>query len=72
MHSAFRTVSVWEAEAGQPTGFTMILQHPAALRAMFLRPSETTLGQAYIYDDFDIEGNMKERSEWQNIFWVCA
>ncbi|MFZ1977883.1 MAG: cyclopropane-fatty-acyl-phospholipid synthase family protein [Bacteroidota bacterium] len=51
--------SVWEAEAGQPTGFTMILQHPAALRAMFLRPSETTLGQAYIYDDFDIEGNIE-------------
>jgi cyclopropane-fatty-acyl-phospholipid synthase len=51
--------SVWDAEAGQPTGFTMVLRHPGALRAMFLRPSENALGQAYIYDDFDIEGNIE-------------
>ena len=25
--------SVWEAETGQPTRFTMVLQHPGALRA---------------------------------------
>ena len=53
--------SVWEAEVGEPTSFTMVFRHPAALRAMFLRPSENALGQAYIYDDFDIEGNI-ERS----------
>lgn len=51
--------SAWEAEAGQPTRFTMVLRHPGALRAMFLRPSEHALGQAYIYDDFDIEGNVE-------------
>jgi cyclopropane-fatty-acyl-phospholipid synthase len=51
--------SVWEAEAGQPTAFTMVLKNPGALRAMFLRPGENALGQAYIYDDFDIEGNIE-------------
>jgi len=51
--------SVWEAEKGQPADFTMVLRHPGALRAMFLRPSETALGQAYIYDDFDVEGSLE-------------
>ncbi|MGD0591185.1 MAG: cyclopropane-fatty-acyl-phospholipid synthase family protein [Bacteroidota bacterium] len=51
--------SVWDAEAGQPIGFTMVLRHPGALRAMFLRFNENALGQAYIYDDFDIEGNIE-------------
>jgi cyclopropane-fatty-acyl-phospholipid synthase len=51
--------SVWEAEPGQSTGFTMVLQHPGALRAMFLRSSENTIGQAYIYNDFDIEGSIE-------------
>ena len=30
-----------------------------ALRTMFSRPSELTLGEAYIYDDFDIEGDIE-------------
>jgi cyclopropane-fatty-acyl-phospholipid synthase len=51
--------SVWDAEPGQPTGFTMVLHHPGALRAMFLSPSEHALGKAYIYDDFDIEGSIE-------------
>ncbi|MGA7294655.1 MAG: hypothetical protein WBW85_19130 [Terriglobales bacterium] len=33
---------------GQPR-FTLVLKHPGALRAMFSRPSELTLGEAYIY-----------------------
>ena len=43
---------------GQPR-FTLLLKHPGALRAMFSRPSELTLGEAYIYDDFDIEGDIE-------------
>lgn len=38
--------------------FTLILQHPGALRRMFLPPSELNLGEAYIYNDFDIEGDI--------------
>jgi cyclopropane-fatty-acyl-phospholipid synthase len=39
--------------------FTLILNHPGALRGMFLSPSELTLGEAFIYDDFDIEGDIE-------------
>ena len=51
--------TVWEAEEGQPTRFTLVLQHPGALRKMLLPLSELTLGEAYIYNDFDIEGDIE-------------
>lgn len=51
--------SAWEAEPGQPVRFTMVLRHPGALRSMFLSRHELALAQAYIYDDFDIEGNLE-------------
>src|SRR5208337_5369133 len=43
--------------------FTLILKHPEALRAMFLSPSELKLGEAYIYDDFNIEGDIEAAFE---------
>ncbi len=39
--------------------FTLVLKDPEALRTIFLDPSELTLGEAYIYDDFDIEGDIE-------------
>ncbi len=69
--------TTWGAEA-QPR-FTLVLKHPGALRAMFQSPSELTLGEAYIYDDFDIEGDIEaafglvdyllgqERSLWDRV-----
>ncbi|HEX4921797.1 MAG TPA: class I SAM-dependent methyltransferase, partial [Candidatus Bathyarchaeia archaeon] len=39
--------------------FTLVLKHPGTLRSMFSSPSELTLGEAYIYDDFDIEGDIE-------------
>jgi cyclopropane-fatty-acyl-phospholipid synthase len=39
--------------------FVVVLKHPEALRAMFLTPSELTLGEAYVHDDFDIEGDIE-------------
>lgn len=39
--------------------FTLTLKHPGALRTMFLSPSELALGEAYIHDDFDIEGDIE-------------
>ncbi len=39
--------------------FVLVLKRPEALRAMFLSPSELKLGEAYIYDDFDIEGDLE-------------
>src|SRR5207249_10821806 len=51
--------TLWEAEEGQPTRFTLVLQHPGTMRKMFLPPSELALGEAYIYNDFDIEGDIE-------------
>jgi len=39
--------------------FTLVLKNPEALRAMFLSPSELDLGEAYICDDFNIEGDIE-------------
>ena len=51
--------TTWEPEPGQPTRSTLVLQHPGALRTMFLPPNELSLFEAYIYNDFDIEGNIE-------------
>jgi cyclopropane-fatty-acyl-phospholipid synthase len=58
------TIRFWDdtilgPEAGQSNRFTMIIRHPGALRTMFLSPSERALGEAYVYDDFDIEGDLE-------------
>lgn len=39
---------------------TLILRHPGALRRMLLPPSELTLGEAYLRDDFDVEGDLEQ------------
>ena len=69
--------SVWRPEK-QPR-FTLVLKHPGALRAMFSSPSELAVGEAYIHDDFDIEGDIEaafdladyllcqERSLWESL-----
>lgn len=38
--------------------FTLVLKRPGALRSMFLPPSELALGEGFIFDDFDIEGDL--------------
>jgi len=43
--------------------FTLVLKHAEALHAMFHSPSELTLGEAYIYDDIDIEGDIESAFE---------
>jgi cyclopropane-fatty-acyl-phospholipid synthase len=48
----------WELGASEHE-FTLVLRHPGALRAMFWRPSELRLAEAYIYDDFDVEGDLR-------------
>jgi cyclopropane-fatty-acyl-phospholipid synthase len=51
--------SCWDPEPGQPARYTLVLNHPGALRAMFWPPNGLTLGEAYIYDDFDVEGDLE-------------
>ncbi len=44
--------------------FTLVLKHPGTLRRMLLRANEVTLGEAYIFDDFDIEGDVEAAFEF--------
>ncbi len=37
---------------------TIVLQHPGSLRAMLLPPSDLTAGEAYVFDDVDLEGDI--------------
>jgi len=47
----------WPDDAQRPA--TLVLKHPGALRAMLLPGTEVGLGEAYLYDDFDIEGDIE-------------
>ena len=51
--------TVVEPDDGREPRFTIVLRHPGAARAMFWPPSELTLSEAYIYDDFDVEGEIE-------------
>jgi cyclopropane-fatty-acyl-phospholipid synthase len=47
----------WPDDHPRPT--TLLLNHPGALRSMFLPGTEVGLGEAYLYNDFDVEGNLE-------------
>ena len=49
--------TLWPDDA--PRAATVVLKHPGALREMFLPASELGLAEAYLYDDFDIEGDIE-------------
>ena len=53
-------VRTWTGEEWGPpdSDATLVLQHPGALRALLLPPTDLSAGEAYIYDDVDIEGNI--------------
>jgi len=42
-----------------PRATTLLLNHPGALRSMFLPGTEVGLGEAYLYNDFDVDGNLE-------------
>jgi cyclopropane-fatty-acyl-phospholipid synthase len=50
--------TMWPEEPVESPTFTLVLNHPGALRQMFLPPSELSLGESYIYGDFDVEGDL--------------
>ncbi len=45
----------WGDEAATST---VVLQHPGALAALLLPASDLTAGEAYVFDDIDLEGNI--------------
>jgi cyclopropane-fatty-acyl-phospholipid synthase len=50
--------TTWDADAGQPTLFTLVLNHVGAMRKMFFPPGVLALTQAYLYNDFNIKGDL--------------
>ena len=48
---------LWPDE--EPRDATIVLNHPGALKSMFSSMSEMGLAEAYLYDDFDIEGDIE-------------
>ena len=53
-------VRLWdqgELPAVSEPAFTLVLNHPGSLRHMFSPPIELSIGEAYIYNDFDVEGD---------------
>lgn len=46
---------------------TLVLKHPGALRSMFLPGNELGLAEAYLYEDFDVEGSVEAAFELANI-----
>lgn len=55
-------VRFWDGAAwGDPASarFTLTLKHPGALRIMF-QPNKVAIGEAYIFDDYDIQGDIHQ------------
>ena len=52
----------WTGEVWGPSDApaTIVLNHPGALRALLLPPNDLTAGEAYIFNDVDIEGSIAE------------
>ncbi len=50
--------------------FSLVLKHPASLRRMLLGANQLTLGEAYISDDFDIEGDVEAAFEFGDYLTV--
>ena len=48
--------TLWPDE--QPRPATIVLNHPGAVRSMFSSLNEVGLAEAYLYDDFDVEGDI--------------
>jgi cyclopropane-fatty-acyl-phospholipid synthase len=61
-------VRLWTGETWQPgsgpTPFTVVLKHAGALRAMFWPFDPVGLGEAYVFDDFDVEGDVFAFTMW--------
>lgn len=51
--------TAWGPGPGQEAVFTLVIHRPEALRRMFLPGSNLAVGEAYIYGDFDVEGDFE-------------
>ncbi len=53
-------VRAWDGSQWGPesAAATLVLQHPGALRSMLLPPNDVSAGEAYVFNDIDIEGDI--------------
>jgi cyclopropane-fatty-acyl-phospholipid synthase len=63
-HPRNLAVQLWdgsrlEPEEGQAARCTLFINHPGAMRHMFQPSNQAALGEAYIYGDVDIEGDVE-------------
>src|ERR1022692_2317238 len=49
--------TVWPGDAAS-SKFTLVLRHAGSVRRMFWPPGPLNFAAAYVYDDFDIEGDV--------------
>ncbi|HMD89583.1 MAG TPA: cyclopropane-fatty-acyl-phospholipid synthase family protein [Anaerolineaceae bacterium] len=55
------SIRLWDSSelpADTKPKFTLVIKHPGSLRRMFSPPVELSLGESFIYGDFDIEGDI--------------
>lgn len=50
---------VLKPDDGTHPRFTLMVRSPGALKSMFFHPNELSLGEAYIYNDIDVEGDLE-------------
>lgn len=58
------TARLWDGSVelpgnARPPSFTLVIRRPGALRRMLLPPTDLALGEAYLRDDFDVEGDIE-------------
>lgn len=62
-------IRLWNGDIwgnSQGPRFSLLLKHPGSLRRMLLGASQLSLGEAYIYDDFDIAGDLESAVDFGN------
>jgi cyclopropane-fatty-acyl-phospholipid synthase len=55
--------TVVDSGVSHEPSFTLVLNRPGALRRMLLPPTDLALGEAYLRDDFDVEGELEKATE---------
>lgn len=63
-HSRDFAIRLWDGttrnpEADRPARFTWVIKNPDALARMLLPPRDLAMAEAYLYDDFDLEGDLE-------------
>ena len=67
-------IRLWDGTLWEPVGsrshrFTIVLNSPSALRRMFFPPTERKLGEAYMFGDFEIEGELYAAIDLARYLW---